>query len=104
MQCDRCGEPIKGGAMVSLGARRPFRHLCRQCWTVETRTSNSRLISALNEMTRRAEAGDARRTLPDRREEPRMERNERRLAAVKSDRREAVHERRGDEERPRWHS
>ena len=52
MECDRCGRTIEGGALVSLGARRPFRNLCRTCWGVETRSSNSRLISALNEMTR----------------------------------------------------
>ena len=66
MDCDRCGRTIEGGALVSVGARR-FRNLCRTCWAVETRSSNSRLISALNEMTRHGAAGDEvyeRRTLP----------------------------------------
>ena len=66
MDCDRCGRTIEGGALVSVGARR-FRNLCRTCWAVETRTSNSRLISALNEMTRHSAGGDEvyeRRTLP----------------------------------------
>ena len=94
MDCDRCGRTIEGGALVSLGARRPFRNLCRSCWAVETRSSNSRLISALNDMTRgidpvslqsRARSGSA--AGPDR-----------------GERRRKVVERRGDPERPRWHS
>ena len=91
MDCDRCGRTIEGGALVGVGARR-FRSLCRTCWTVETRSSNSRLISALNEMTRRSEGGgDA---------------LERRAAAREDrsrDRRRKVVERREDPERPRWH-
>ena len=85
--------------MVSLGARRPFRNLCRGCWGVETRSSNSRLISALNEMTRGVpEAPRARgRTAMSRSGQ------EDRAAAGASDRRRKVTERREDPERPRWH-
>ena len=99
MDCDRCGRTIEGGALVSLGARRPFRNLCRTCWGVETRSSNSRLISALNEMTRRVEEGDrsrepARAAKSRRAPTPRDEDAERRRKTV---------ERRDDPERPRWH-
>lgn len=41
---------------MSLGAKGPLQNLCESCWTLETRSSNNRLISALNEMTRRIEA------------------------------------------------
>lgn len=97
MECDRCGRTIEGGALVSLGARRPFRNLCRTCWGVETRSSNSRLISALNEMTRglREDARPAARAAQGRSAE------DGRTQA--SDRRRKVEERRGDTERPRWH-
>ena len=91
MNCDRCGRTIEGGALVSMGARR-FRSLCRTCWAVETRSSNSRLISALNAMTRGPKnEGDA----SERRAGPREERAR--------DRRRSVIERREDQERPRWH-
>ena len=94
MECDRCGRNIEGGALVSLGARRPFRNLCRVCWGVETRSSNSRLISALNEMTR-GEPMDTRRARSSGRgRDSEMRGNERRRTVV---------ERRGDPERPRWH-
>ena len=87
MDCDRCGRTIEGGAAVSVGAQR-FRNLCRECWGTETRSSNSRLISALNAMTRRApgegEPGERRR-------------------GVRDDRRRDITERRRDPERPRWH-
>ena len=53
MRCDRCNRNIGEEGLVSLGSRRRFKNLCRACWTVETRHSNSRLISALNEITRR---------------------------------------------------
>ena len=81
--------------MVSLGTRRPFRNLCRTCWGVETRSSNSRLITALNEMTRGGR--------------PQLERSAHSRPASKDgsremrDRRRDVVERRGDPERPRWH-
>ena len=93
MECDRCGRNIEGGALVSLGARRPFRNLCRVCWGVETRSSNSRLISALNEMTRgEMDARPARSASG-------------RATAVRDprERRRTVVERRDDPERPRWH-
>jgi hypothetical protein len=93
MECDRCGRTIEGGTLVSLGARRPFRNLCRTCWGVETRSSNTRLISALNEMTR----GLTRQARPGR-----DGGNEGRVAQ-RADRRRMVEERRGDPERPRWH-
>ena len=74
MHCDRCNRTIEGEAMVSLGSRRRFKSLCRGCWTIETRNSNSRLIAALNELTRRgreeraaAASGDQRKG-PDLRE------------------------------------
>ena len=52
MKCDRCAQEIDEGPLVSLGSRRQFHNLCRTCWTQETRNSNSRLISALNELSR----------------------------------------------------
>ncbi len=95
MECDRCGRTIEGGALVNLGARRQLRSLCRTCWGVETRSSNSRLISALNEMTRGL--GDEARPVRSAggRAAGEME--------TTSDRRRQVEERRGDPERPRWH-
>ena len=96
MECDRCGRNIEGGALVSLGPRSPFRNLCRVCWGVETRSSNSRLISALNEMTR------GRRD--DTRSKARAARGKRQAGASgEGERRRTVVERRDDPERPRWH-
>lgn len=96
MECDRCGRTIEGGALVSLGARRPLRNLCRTCWGVETRSSNSRLISALNEMTRglREDARPARAAQGRTSDDGRMQAR---------DRRRRVEERREDQARPRWH-
>ncbi len=73
MRCDRCNRTIDDDSHVSLGSRRRFKNLCRSCWTVETRSSNSRLIAALNEMSRRADDEQAaaprnRRGHPDRRD------------------------------------
>ena len=95
MDCDRCGRTIEGGAPVSLGARRPFRNLCRTCWGVETRSSNSKLITALNQMTRSAADRSAEPQNPS--ETVPAE------GADDSERRRKVIERRGDPERPRWH-
>ena len=95
MDCDRCGRTIEGGALVNLGARRPFRNLCRVCWGVETRSSNSRLITALNEMTRGGRAPS--RSASTRNAEPVAE-------SDPHERRRKVVERRGDPERPHWHS
>ena len=97
MDCDRCGRAIEGGALVSVGARR-FRNLCRTCWTVETRSSNSRLISALNEMTRRPGGGG----MPARGAASRTEADGNRRDS-EGERRREVSERRQDPERPRWH-
>lgn len=102
MECDRCGRTIEGGAMVSLGARRPFRNLCRTCWGVETRSSNSRLITALNEMTRGL-TPDLDRPSP-RAASSRSLEQQYEDRGSSSDRRRKVVERRGDPERPRWHS
>ena len=92
MECDRCGRTIEGGALVSLGTRQPHRNLCRACWGVETRSSNSRLISALNEITRAVETRPA----------ARMSRS-RSTDAQGDERRRAVEERRDDPARSRWH-
>ena len=81
MTCDRCGKTIEGDALVSLGAKRADGRICRGCWTQETRSSNNRLISALNAITRDGServsppaprAGVERREEPGRREERRQ--------------------------------
>lgn len=101
MQCDQCGQTIESGPLVAVGANRSFRNLCRSCWTVETNTSNARLIEALNRMTRK----------------PAEERGGRRAAGARrpsdggpaegegegADRRNPPPERRADPERSRWH-
>ena len=89
--------------MVSVGPRRPFRHLCPACWTVETRSSNSRLISALNEMTRHIDHEPGAQARRDR-----VAKGGRRAPARSEAEREAprwenIGERRDDPGRPRWH-
>lgn len=100
MDCDRCGRTIEGGALVSVGARR-FRNLCRTCWSVETRSSNSRLISALNEMTRRSQP--PRHVVERRPGSDAVDHGGRDERARDEERRRDVTERREDPERPRWH-
>ena len=94
MECDRCGRTIEG-ALVSLGARGPFRNLCRVCWGVESRSSNSRLITALNEMTRGV--------TPTLSRAARTRQGEGTAGTEVRERRRKVVERRADPERPHWH-
>lgn len=109
MRCDRCGRNDEDGPMVSMGAKRPYRNLCRTCWSVETRSSNTRLISALNEMTRRTDGkrraeGASDEEKPGSRTATRRPggRREETQPGPESTPDEAV-DRRTDPDRPHWH-
>ena len=66
MDCDHCGRTIEEGPLVSVGSRKRAENLCRACWTKETQNSNSRLISALNELSR----ADGKQKARERRTDP----------------------------------
>lgn len=116
MECDRCGREMEEGPLVSVGSRRQFQNLCRKCWTQETRNSNSRLISALNELSREdREQGSTEQAAEGKaRGRPRARRgarNEERGKDTSADGYRAEdrtaedgRERRRDPTRPQWHS
>lgn len=122
MDCDRCGRTMTEGPLVKVGSRREFQNLCRTCWTQETQNSNSRLISALNELSR-AETEKAERARAAARSRAGRKRGggERGGAALRAQGQEGTRsedgspeageamveearERRSDPTRPQWHS
>ncbi|HUF12725.1 MAG TPA: hypothetical protein VMN78_06485 [Longimicrobiales bacterium] len=93
--------------MVTMGAKRPSRNLCRTCWSVETRSSNTRLISALNEMTRRMDGKRRAEGAEDEREPASSSGTRKRGGRAGETRHKAtadeVVDRRHDPDRPHWH-
>ena len=109
MPCDRCGRNIDDGPLVTMGAKRPYRALCRTCWGVETRSSNTRLITALNEMTRKLESQGSAGAWDGQTERRRAGRTvpgaagERRRGKSSRAGTVDVEDRRHDPDRPQWH-
>lgn len=113
MRCDRCGRENDEEPMVTMGSKRPYRNLCRTCWGVETRSSNTRLISALNEMTRRMEGrshgeetrgGTERGGSPSGRKQGGGRSGDKRAKRGSAADVDDVVDRRHDPDRPQWHS